>query len=287
VDGKPSVSGVLRTPRWVLFGLIAIGLAVTMIFLGRWQLHRFHERSTYNARIDEHAAAAPVPVTGVLRVGGWPRTAEQFRRVTMTGRYDPAHQMLVRARTVNGNVGYEVVTPLRLAGGTAVLVDRGWLPPGSASDTTAEPHVPAAPAGEVTVVGQVRMPETGAGPVRWRNGHVEVRRINTARLAGTLPYPAYDGYVTLTGQRPPASGAFVAIPVDRQDAAMNLAYIVQWWLFSGMTIVGYGLLVRWEARKRAGLAVPGDRRAAPPGAGRSRLSEDRVPEGDHTTGLVG
>jgi hypothetical protein len=60
---------------------------------------------------------------------------------------------------------------------------------------------------------------------------------------------------------------------------MNLAYIVQWWLFSGMTIVGYFLLVRWEARKRAGLAVPGDRPArAQPHA--SRMSEDRVPESD-------
>jgi cytochrome oxidase assembly protein ShyY1 len=286
-SGRPSVLGVLRTPRWILFGFIAIGLAVTMIFLGRWQWHRFDERSSYNARIDAHAAAAPVPVEGVLRIGRWPRTSDQFLRVTMTGTYDPRHQMLIRARTVNGNVGYEVVTPLRLGNGTAVLVDRGWLPPGSAADTTTEPHVPAAPTGRVTVVGQVRMPETEAGPVRWRNGHVEVRRINTARLAGTLPYPAYDGYVTLTSQSPPAAKAFVGIPIDRQDAAMNLAYIVQWWLFSGMTIVGYFLLVRWEARKRAGLEVPGDRAARGSGRGNSRLSEDRVPEDDRTVDRVG
>jgi cytochrome oxidase assembly protein ShyY1 len=286
-SGRPSVLGVLRTPRWILFGLIAIGLAVTMIFLGRWQWHRFDERSSYNARIDAHAAAAPVPVEGVLRIGRWPRTSDQFLRVTMTGTYDPRHQMLIRARTVNGNVGYEVVTPLRLGNGTAVLVDRGWLPPGSAADTTTEPHVPAAPTGRVTVVGQVRMPETEAGPVQWRNGHVEVRRINTARLAGTLPYPAYDGYVTLTSQSPPADRAFVGIPIDRQDAAMNLAYIVQWWLFSGMTIVGYFLLVRWEARKRAGLEVPGDRAARTGGRGNSRLSEDRVPEDDRTVDRVG
>jgi cytochrome oxidase assembly protein ShyY1 len=285
--GRPNVLGVLRTPRWILFGLIAIGLAVTMIFLGRWQLHRFHERSDYNARIDEHATTAPVPVTGVLRVGRPPRTADQFRRVTMTGRYDPAHQMLARDRTVDGNVGYEVITPLRLPDGAAVLVDRGWLPPGSSTDSVAEPRVPAAPSGQVTVVGQVRMPETGAGPVRWRAGHVEVRRVDPARLAGTLPYPAYAGYVTLTSQQPPASGSFTAIPIDRQDAAMNLAYIVQWWLFSGMTIVGYGLLVRWEARKRAGLAVPGDRRAARSRTALDRLSDDRVPEDDRPADRVG
>jgi cytochrome oxidase assembly protein ShyY1 len=283
--GRPSVLGVLRTPRWILFGFVAIGLAVTMVFLGRWQWHRFDERSAYNARIDNHAAAAPVPVEGVLRMHQWPRTRDQFLRVTMTGTYDPEHQMLVRARTVNDNVGYEVVTPLRLSNGTAVLVDRGWLPPGSASDTTTEPHVPAPPTGRVTVVGQVRMPETEAGPVQWRNGHVEVRRINTARMGATLPYPAYDGYVTLTGQSPPAARAFVQIPIDRQDAAMNLGYIVQWWLLSAMTIGGYFLLVRWEARKRAGLDAPGDRPARPRGS--SRLSEDRVPEDDRTVDRVG
>ena len=56
--------------------------------------------------------------------------------MTVTGRYDPQHEILARARTVNGRVGFEIVTPLVLADGTAVLVDRGWVPPAGAGAAT-------------------------------------------------------------------------------------------------------------------------------------------------------
>lgn len=282
---RPSILGVLRTPRWILFGLIAVALAVVMIFLGIWQMHRYELRNGVNERIDTHAHAAPIPAERVLPVGRAPRDTDEYTRVTVTGRYDPARTMLVRARTVNGSVGYEVLTPLRRADGTAVLVDRGWLPP-AGSDVVSEPKVPAVPSGQVTVVGQVRLPESGAGPVTRRNGHVEVRRIDPRRLAAALPYPTTGGYVTLTDQTPAAPAAFAAIPIDHENAAMNLSYIVQWWLFSGMALVGFVLLVRWEARKRAGLSVPGSPRTSRPSHPHPRIdrlpgdrvSDDRVPD---------
>lgn len=286
-QARPSVLGVLRTPRWVLFGLLAIALAVGMVFLGVWQLHRYQLRSSINDRIDRHAAAAPVAGTDrILPAGRSPSDADEYLRVRLTGRYDPAHQMLARVRTVNGNVGYEILTPLRRSDGTAVLVDRGWLPPAD-PDGAADPKVPATPRGTVTVVGQVRLPESGgSGPTR-RNGHVEVRRIDPRLLASAVPYPIAGGYVTATSQTPALSSRFVPIPIDHQNAAMNLSYILQWWLFSGMALVGFGLLMRWESRKRAGLSAPGDRppgaRSAGASAGRgSRLPEDepaRAPGG--------
>ncbi|WP_051801512.1 SURF1 family protein [Actinocatenispora sera] len=275
---------MLRTPRWLLFGLLAIALAVGMVFLGVWQLHRYQLRASINDRIDRHAAAAPVAGTDrILPAGRSPSDTDEYLRVRLIGRYDPAHQMLARVRTVNGNVGYEILTPLRRADGTAVLVDRGWLPPAD-PDGAADPKVPAAPGGEVTVVGQVRLPESGgSGPTR-RNGHVEVRRIDPRLLASAVPYPIAGGYVTATSQTPALSPRFVPIPIDHQNAAMNLSYILQWWLFSGMALVGFVLLMRWESRKRAGLAAPGDRshgaRSAGPAArGGSRLPEDEPGHG--------
>lgn len=265
----PDIRGVLITPRWWLFGLIAVAMAVGMVFLGIWQMHRYELRSSYNARAAAASTARPVPVTDVLHIGRQPAQDAEFTRVRMTGRYDRSHQMLVRNRSVGDSVGYEVLVPLRLPNGAAVLVDRGWLPPHGDSPV-AEPKVPATPAGTVTVVGQVRLPESNDVPVTRRNGHVEVREIDPAALASTLPYRAYGGYVTLTSQRPAAPRQFVAIPVDHQNAAMNLSYIVQWWMFSGIALVGFVFLVRWEARKRAGLTAPDGPTPRP------RLSEDRV-----------
>lgn len=269
-EQTPDIRGVLVMPRWWLFGLIAVAMAVGMVFLGIWQMHRYELRSSYNSRAASAKTAAPVPVTSVLHVGRQPGQDAEFTRVRMTGRYDPAHQMLVRNRSVGDSVGYEVLVPLRLPNGVAVLVDRGWLPPAGDSPV-AEPKVPATPTGTVTVVGQVRLPESGAGPVTWRNGHVEVRRIDPATLSTVLPYRTYGGYVTLTSQKPAAAKQFVAIPIGHQNAAMNLSYIVQWWMFSGIALVGFVFLVRWEARKRAGLTAPDG-----PTRPRPRLSEDRV-----------
>lgn len=275
ITPRPSFRGVLLTPRWVGMSLLAVALAVGMVFLGIWQLHRYELRSTINARIDNHAHTAPVPATGVLHIGAAPADRDQYRRVTMTGRYDPAHRMLARTRTVDDKVGYEILVPLRLSNGAAVLVDRGWLPPGT-SDPVSEPDIPAAPTGRVTVVGQVRLPESGAKPPTRRDGHLEVRRIDPAALAATLPYRAYGGYVTLTEQKPAAATQFVAIPIQHQNAAMNLSYIVQWWLFSGMAVVGFVLLVRWESRKRAGLTAAGAASRPQPGQQHDTLSDDRV-----------
>src|SRR4051812_37382773 len=107
-----------------------------MVFLGDWQLHRYHERSAINARIDAAHSTPAVPLTSLLTRPGTPGTAggapdveAAWTKITVTGRYDPTNEIQARARTVNGDVGFEIVTPLMLADGTAVLVDRGWVPP--------------------------------------------------------------------------------------------------------------------------------------------------------------
>jgi cytochrome oxidase assembly protein ShyY1 len=238
----------LATPRWLGLAVLALFLAVVMAGLGNWQLHRYHERSAINARIDAGGSGPTVPIAQVLpppggtaaRVGpSVPKTVE-WTRVEVTGRYDSRHEILARGRTVNGSVGFEVLTPLVLSDGSTVLVDRGWLPspPGGA---VARPDVPAPPAGEVTVVGPLRRPESGADkPV---DG--SVRRVSPARLG--LPYPVYGGYVMLDEQTPAADSRFTPVPADHENAWQNAGYVVQWWAFAALTIVGYGYLARREA----------------------------------------
>ena len=62
-----------------------------------------------------------------------------------------------------------------------------------------------------------------------------------------MPYPLYGAYVTMDGQIPPADPAFVPIPADHENAAMNAGYVVQWWAFALLTLAGYVYLVRREA----------------------------------------
>lgn len=251
----------LLRPRWLVFGLVALLAAGTMVGLGRWQLSRYHERSAINARIDNAATAPPRPVTDIMAAGAAPTADQEWTRVTVTGRYDQDHEVLARGRTVLDRVGFEVITPLVLADGTAVLVDRGWVAP-APGGAVAHPTVPPAPDGEVTVVGRVRRPESGAAEPTRRAGRLEVRRIDPARFAGAVPHRLLGGYVTLDAQTPPADRAFTPIPVQHENAGQNLGYVVQWWLFATLTLVGFGWLARREAYRSANRR-PRDRAAEP------------------------
>ncbi|SCG59452.1 SURF1 family cytochrome oxidase biogenesis protein [Micromonospora inositola] len=254
----------LLTPRWL--GCLALTLvaAALMVFLGNWQLDRYRGRTAINERIDAGATMPPAPLRDAMAAPtGGPGTAGPapadrltWTRATATGRYDPANVVLVRARTVDNTVGFEVLTPLVLADGTAVLVDRGWIPPAPGAGATTQPQVPAAPTGEVTVTGRVLASESGAGAVDRRDGKLETRRIGVSRLARELPYPIHGGYLLLDQQTPAADPAFQAVPIGHTNNWQNFGYVVQWWLFAGMSLVGYGWVARREARREAGLDKP-------------------------------
>ncbi|MGC1211533.1 MAG: SURF1 family protein [Micromonospora sp.] len=254
----------LLTPRWLGYLALTLVAAALMVFLGNWQLDRYRGRTAVNERIDAGAKmtpaplrdAMPAPTGGPGTAGPAPAERVTWTRVTATGRYDPSNLILVRGRTVESTVGFEVLTPLVLADGTAVLVDRGWIPPAPGGSATAQPQVPAAPTGEVTVTGRVVASEGGAGAVDRREGKLEIRRVGVTRLARELPYPIHGGYVLLDQQTPAADPAFRAVPIGHTNNWQNFGYVVQWWLFAGMSLFGYAWVARREARRAAGLDKP-------------------------------
>src|SRR5437764_293731 len=64
------------------------------------------------------------------------------------------------------------------------------------------------------------------------------------RVAGGLPYPVAGGYVLLDE---PRDLTFGTIPADHENAALNAGYVVQWWAFALLTLIGFG----WAARREA------------------------------------
>lgn len=246
----------LLTPGWLARLAAALAIATVMVLLGNWQLSRYEERSAINARIDAAAVAEAVPLAGVLAaptgdaVGPAVSPEDTWTMVTATGRYDTAHQLLARGRTVKGRVGFEVLTPLVLPDGSAILVDRGWVPPPEAG-LTAAPEVPAPPGGSVTVTGRIRPGESGDAPVERHDGVPQTRRIHLESVAAELPYPVYGAYLTVEAQRPPADPGLTPIPVRRENAWLNGGYALQWWLFAAMVLAGFGWLAKRQARSGA------------------------------------
>jgi cytochrome oxidase assembly protein ShyY1 len=257
--------------RWIGLGLLMTLAAAVMVGLGFWQLARYNYRTGINNRIDAATAAAPVPLSRILMaptpqrpgvVGPDAPSDAAWTRVQITGTYDPAHEVYARARTVNDQMGYEIVTPLVLADGTAVLVDRGWIP--TAADGQSPTPVPVAPTGTVTVRGRIHAAESSADSPQIVDEHVSVRRISPQTLAPSLPYAVYGAYVTLDDQTPTVDPRFVAVAPDHENSAMNAGYVAQWWTFAVLTLVGYVHLVRKEAAvRRGGGELPLDLAADP------------------------
>lgn len=250
----------LLTPRWLGILALTLAAAAVMVLLGNWQLHRYQERAATNDRIDSTATMPPVPLHQVVpaptgpagSVGQAPPADAAWTRITVTGRYDSTKPILIRNRTVESRVGFEVLTPLVLADGSAVLVDRGWLPPPPSSNALSRPTVPAAPSGEVTVVGRLHLSESKPDTIVQQDGRLETRRIAVPELARELSYPVYHGYLLLDEQTPAADPTFQAVPIGHENDWQNAGYVVQWWLFALLTLVGFGWAARREARGETG-----------------------------------
>ncbi|MFJ5994672.1 SURF1 family protein [Streptomyces sp. NPDC092370] len=244
----------LMSRQWVILTLIALLLIPTMIRLGIWQMHRYEERTARNQLVTDALAAEPVPVEKLTTPGHTVTSAERYRTVTAKGRFDTEGEVVVRRRTNSDDeVGYHVLTPFVLDDGKVLLVNRGWIPSEGPSQTTF-PKVPAPPSGEVTVEGRLMPDETtAASGIKDLQGlpDRQIMLINSKQQAHHLDARVLGGYITQTAPEPQGDVPELLGDPGKEDAALNYAYAVQWWLFSAAVPVGWVVLARREARERA------------------------------------
>src|SRR5262249_8539071 len=119
-----------------------------MIGLGFWQLQRLHDRRARNAQVTERYNGPPRPLSDVFpaRSTFADAHAPSWSPVRVEGRYDPANEVRIRNRSQDGIPGEHIVTPLIQADGTAVLVNRGFLP-----SNRGEEVIPPPPTDDVVV----------------------------------------------------------------------------------------------------------------------------------------
>jgi len=247
----------LLSLRWLAGHLLVLTLVVLFVNFGFWQLRRLDQREAYNALLEARLAAEPRPFSDLKdRFSlGAPAEAEDaaaYRRATATGRYDTENEVLLRSRSLNGQPGYHVLTPLVLEEDRALLVDRGWVPFELDSPPIAEAAPPNAP---VQVTGILfpsqRQPE-GFGAKDPPEGALEaVFWVNTGRLEGQLPYALEPVYLELASQTPPQEGRLpVPPPPPELTRGPHLSYALQWFSFALIGVVGYAFLLRGVLRER-------------------------------------
>jgi surfeit locus 1 family protein len=230
------------TPRWTVGTVLVAAICSGCVAAGFWQLRRLDERRDLNDRIRSRSAeTVPLPA---------PADPDElvYRRVEVRGTYDPDGEVLVRFRTRNGLPGYEVVTPFETGtDGTRLLVDRGWVPLRDGDRWPVDTMAP--PAGEVEVRGLLAPPEGGGVRLEERPDGVRVAAaIDPAELGDDL----YPVYLLAEGDGAASSSFPAPVPAPSLTDGPHRSYAIQWFLFAGVGVVGWPLLLRRSLRARRG-----------------------------------
>lgn len=225
----------LRAGLWPTFATLL--LLPVLISLGMWQLHRAQEKRLLQAEFDRRQDEPPAP----FALYHEPAEQLRFRRVVMHGYYEPKYQFLLDNRVEQGQVGYYVLTPLRIDGSdTRVLVNRGWVALGSSRETLPRIDTPEATVdvtGIVTIpdvhgfhLGSARPPGSGWQPV-WEY-------LDPAEYARSVPF-AVQPVVVLLDPDSPAGG--FRRQWARLDAGITTheGYAVQWFSLASALVAIY------------------------------------------------
>jgi surfeit locus 1 family protein len=238
----------------VIFDIAAVLLVACLVALAVWQIHRRGYKLDLIARVEARVHAVPMPAPGP---GSWTQvsaTADEYRRVTVTGDWLEDRPMLVQAVTELGG-GYWVLTPLARDDGTTVLVNRGFVP---ATERDPASWPPLSP-GRVTVMGLLRMPEPGGAFLR-ANDPASNRWFSRDVAAIAAARALYDvaPYFIDAERTPGESGLPVAGLTVIAFSNNHLVYALTWGALALMAAAGVVIVnldwfrCNWTGPRQAG-----------------------------------
>lgn len=233
--------------RWISYLVLALVFAAACIGLSRWQVSRLDEARTANRLIDSNFHATPVSLESALPSLNSYSAEQQWKQVTASGRYLVENSILVRNRPMNGQPGFEMLSPLQLDDGRVFVVDRGYLPTGSAQDRP--DSIPAPPSGPVTVTARL---QAGEPRLAGRNDTArELATINLPDVQQRIGKATFTGaYGLLVSETPAASIRPVASKEPQLDEGLHISYAIQWVIFAIMGLFGLWYAMRQEYRMR-------------------------------------
>jgi len=229
----------LLRPRWIFGHVVIIAMVVLMANLSHWQWDRLQERKALNRQITAAQTADPVMVTS----SALPNDAKPYANATATGTWVMQDSVYIRYPIVDGRQGYYVITPLRLSDGSALLVNRGWIP----VEIGKSASIPADNGNiEVHLTGLLRSATTAEGEVGRTNGSPGVPTFTEADVVAIGGYiheecvaPLYLQLRSPAGQNDP-----VPLAPPELNEGSHLSYALQWAAFCLIILAGWFVLLR-------------------------------------------
>lgn len=223
----------MKRRTWLVL-VAALLAAAGTARLGVWQLDRAATKNQLQAELMAQRAL-PALTGAALPADAAAARAQPQRAVVLAGRWLAERTVYLDNRPMAGRTGFYAVTPLQLDDGSAVLVQRGWLPRDQVDRTRIS--LPPLATTPVVVQGRIvpalpRLYELGAagqGAIR-QNLDLESYARETA-----LPLRPW-AVVQEDGPTPPQDGLLRQWPEPAADVQKHYGYAFQWFALCALIL---------------------------------------------------
>jgi len=212
---------------------VTAAACAAFVLLGNWQARRAEAKRALGAELERSLKSPPADLSTVIDAGSL-----IHKRVLARGRFVAERTVLLDNKLRRGRPGYEVVTPLALAGAERhVLVNRGWIAAPASRQTLPDVRTPS---GELTVVGIAleRLPhalQPGAAPTGKLRQNLDIGAF--AAETGLRLQP-----LVIEQHSETPDGLLRDWPRPDLGIERHESYALQWYLFAGLAIVLFAVL---------------------------------------------
>ena len=229
-------------PISLLQSFVALLLIAACLFAAQWQFSRGSNQSANNKII---AANIDLPSLNIEDVANLDPVANQWRKITLQGKFSMSNQELVRNRYYEGKYGFEVLTLFTAINGENFWVDRGWVAAGPNAATP--PDVEQVTGESVEISARIRSENLS----RQLQGSFFVTRATSVKpksIAKLQGIDANEYYLDLLGSSDGKVRPLTKIELPELSNGPHYAYGIQWLAFGLLALIGRFLIFR-EAKR--------------------------------------
>ncbi len=235
------------------------GVALLLV-LGSWQAMRFSEKLALETERDGRLTSEATPISSATVIG----PEDDFTRRVVIGYLDLERTVLFKFRNYESKPGYWLGTPLIFGDGSALLVNRGWVPMETGRELARE----LGPRESVELEGVLRIPdqiisddETRASMKNdaLKGSYTEWSSFDVTGVYNALPYEVPEGPAVLVLDKPESDREYPIASAEHitkpyLTSEKHLGYALTWYtlaicLFALWVAAGFGWV---SSRPRGG-----------------------------------
>lgn len=217
------------TPSWPMIILFCLFFAL-FVRLGLWQIHRSDEKRTMISAQKNQELIKPVYWNAKERL------PLQYARIIVEGSY-LSQVFLLDNQHYNHQFGYNVISPLELADGSIILIDRGWVPAQLSRQVLPNIQIPSE---SLKVQGSVYLPSKNPwvlGPVlEKKNKKITILERIDQQLIGQILQKSVSPFIIRLDKQDPhgfvREWKTVSMPPER-----HLGYALQWFAMALVILI--------------------------------------------------